>query len=166
MPYLGLIVRPMRSLPFFSIALNSIMLVRRTLLAPVLCGVMLVAFCGCRTVKYTPPERPVPGMFPTVLPGDELKHFTPVEVSPGELAEHLQELGVWKPLLAAGMPERDLLPISRSLRNRGYGELDARRSKTCPVRWVIFLGYPADHLTIVHQEGGNFPEEHSWPIHK
>jgi hypothetical protein len=146
--------------------LDSVMLIRRTIFVLLFCGVMLGGFCSCRTMKYTPPARPVPGMFPTILPGDELKNFTPVEVTPEELAEHLQELGIWKPLLTAGMPERDLLPICRSLRNRGYGELDARRSKSCPVRWVIFLGYPADHLTIVHQEGVSFPEEHRWPIHK
>jgi hypothetical protein len=90
-------------------------------------------------------------MYPTLMPGTQLRELKAVEVTVAVLRENLKTLGLWEPLVAAGLTETELTTVVRSLAHRGYAELDARRTQS-QVRWVAFLGLPDGRLAI---EGWN-----------
>ena len=112
---------------------------------------LLFLLCGCVDTGYQPPQRPLAYMYPTLMPGTQLRQLRGVEVTVALLRQRLEGLGLWEPLVAAGLTEQELATVVRSLSHRGYAELDARRTKS-PVRWVAFLGLPDGRLTI---EGWN-----------
>ena len=112
---------------------------------------IVVCLSGCVDPGYQPPQRPLAYMYPTLMPGTQLRELKAVEVTVAVLRENLKTLGLWEPLVAAGLTETELTTVVRSLAHRGYAELDARRTKS-QVRWVAFLGLPDGRLAI---EGWN-----------
>ncbi|MBQ4479007.1 MAG: hypothetical protein II943_00015 [Victivallales bacterium] len=112
---------------------------------------IVVCLAGCVDPGYQPPQRPLAYMYPTLMPGTQLRRLHPVEVTVATLKEYLAALELWEPLVAAGLTESELATVVRSLSHRGYAELDARRT-TSQVRWVAFLGLPDGRLAI---EGWN-----------
>ena len=112
---------------------------------------LLLLACGCVEPGYQPPSRPLAYMYPTLMSGTHLRQLAAVEVTATVLRERLSALGLWEPLVSAGLTEAELATVVRSLAHRGYAELDARRTKSS-VRWVAFLGLPDGRLTI---EGWN-----------
>ncbi|MBO4619190.1 MAG: hypothetical protein J5654_03695 [Victivallales bacterium] len=111
----------------------------------------MLLLSGCVDPGYQPPQRPLAYMYPTLMPGTQLQQLKSVEVTVALLGEHLKTLGLWEPLVAAGLTDGELTTVVRSLAHRGYAELDARRTKSS-VRWVAFLGLPDGRLVI---EGWN-----------
>ena len=111
----------------------------------------LLLLFGCVDPGYQPPQRPLAYMYPTLMPATQLRQLHSVEVTVAMLQEYLESLGLWEPLVAAGLTEGELATVVRSLSHRGYAELDARRT-TSQVRWVAFLGLPDGRLAI---EGWN-----------
>lgn len=111
----------------------------------------LLLACGCVNPGYQPPQRPLAYMYPTLMPGTQLRQLRAVEVTAATLKEYLEALELWEPLVAAGLTEDELATVVRSLSHRGYAELDARRT-TSPVQWVAFLGLQDGRLAI---EGWN-----------
>ena len=112
---------------------------------------MLWILAGCVDPGYQPPQRPLAYMYPTLMPGTQLRQLKSVEISVEEVRERLEFLGFWEPLVSAGLTEVELSIVARSLAHRGYAELDARRTHS-QVRWVAFLGLPDGRMTI---EGWN-----------
>ena len=111
----------------------------------------LLLLFGCVDPGYQPPQRPLAYMYPTLMPGTHLQQLKAVEVTVAALGEYLKTLGLWEPLVSAGLTDGELTTVARSLAHRGYAELDARRTKSS-VRWVAFLGLPDGRLVI---EGWN-----------
>lgn len=112
---------------------------------------IVVCLASCVNPGYQPPQRPLAYMYPTLMSGTQLQQLKSVEVTVALLGEYLKALGLWEPLVAAGLTEAELATVVRGLSRRGYAELDARRTKS-QVRWVAFLGLPDGRLTI---EGWN-----------
>ncbi|MCQ2396358.1 MAG: hypothetical protein MJ106_01520, partial [Lentisphaeria bacterium] len=106
-----------------------------------------LACASCRTA-YLPSKRPFAGMYPTVMSSRELKGMHPIAIDVKTLEEHLGEMNVLKPLRDAGMTDDELQIVSRSLSQRGYAELDARRCEKCPVSLVLFAGMTDDAATL------------------
>jgi len=120
----------------------------------------LLLLTGCCDLRYTPPQRPTAGMFPTLLPASELRRFTPVQIDVNELEAHLRELSFWEPLKASHLEQTELSLVVRSLARRGYAELDSRRCD-CTIHWVIFMGHPGE-LTIAGETADGQILRKSW----
>ena len=99
----------------------------------------LLCFCiaGCRSTKDG--GTPLAFMFPTLYSTRILDTTTPLSVSAEQIEAVMRDLKAFRPLHQAGMKRTELHVVARGLRNRGYAELDARRSGSS-VRWVSFRG--------------------------
>ena len=133
---------------------------KSTLFAMALAAALLLA--GCVSKEYLPPNRPLAGMYPSVLPPSELGRFHNVQTDEAELESHLRELGLWEPLVSAGLLQTELRVVARSLARRGYGELDARRCNS-GIRWVAFVGLPKGMITILAESDKDELVRGQWP---
>ena len=131
-----------------------------TLFAMALATALLLA--GGVSKEYLPPNRPLAGMYPSVLPPSELGRFHNVQTDEAELESHLRELGLWEPLVRAGLLQTELRVVARGLARRGYGELDARRCNS-GIRWVAFVGLPKGMITILAESDKNELVRGQWP---
>ena len=105
-------------------------------LAIIFFGVILVS--GCLSSGHYPPERPVAYMYPSVMRSQNLAMMKPCVTDEAAIEAKLEALGVKAILGQYGMMRTELQTVVRGLRNRGYAEIDCRRTK-CPVRFVIFF---------------------------
>jgi hypothetical protein len=114
-----------------------------------LCALLLLfvfALAACHTVM--PPTRPVAYLVPSLRSMADLEELRPQDISPAELAALLATMGCESLLRAAGMPDYELSTIARGLAQRGYAELDARRSAG-PILWIAFAGQRDGRLQII-----------------
>jgi hypothetical protein len=93
---------------------------------------------GCLSSGHYPPERPVAYMYPSVMRAQNLSLMKGCPADESAIEAKLDELGVRAILEQYGLVRAELQTIARGIRNRGYAELDCRRTK-CPVRFVIFF---------------------------
>lgn len=129
-----------------------------------LCPLLLLLLCaGCIHHAYLPPKRPLAGMYPTVMPASDMKHCTALEITEESLAGRLEEMELRKGLDQCGLLPQDLALLRRSLAQRGYAELDARRCQGT-ILWVAFLGYPKGSLTIAAELADHTVLRKSWPL--
>ena len=80
----------------------------------------LLLLSGCVDPGYQPPQRPLAYMYPTLMPGTQLQQLKSVEVTVALLGDYLKTLGLWEPLVAAGLTDGELTTVVRSLAHRGY----------------------------------------------
>ena len=100
-------------------------------------------------------------MYPTVMPASDLKHCAPREIAEETLSALLSEMDLQKPLGQCGFLPQDLALLRRSLAQRGYAELDARRCQG-EIHWVAFLGCPDACLTIIAELSDNTQLKKTW----
>ncbi len=112
---------------------------------PSLLAALLVLLAACRTVE--PPQRPVAYLFPSVRTMAEVQGLQTHAIAVADLAALLDEVGCGPLLRQAGMLDYELGTVARGLANRGYAELDARRSPG-PILWVTFAGMGDGRLEI------------------
>ena len=64
---------------------------------------------GCVDPGYQPPQRPLAYMYPTLMPGTQLRDLKSVEVTVAVLRDNLKALGLWEPLgtVGGGWPDRE-----------------------------------------------------------
>lgn len=130
-----------------------------------LSATFMILCASCRTT-YLPPKRPFAGMFPTVMSSVRaLKDLHPVDVDVQTLEGYLCELDVWQPLADAGLSSSEMLVIVRGLSQRGYAEIDARRCENCPVRFVLFAGWPDGATLRIMADVNGTRTLRTWPIH-
>lgn len=97
-----------------------------------------ILLSGCISSGHYPPERPVAYMYPSVMRSQNLAMMKPCMTDEAAIDAKLEALGVKAILEEYGMMRTELQTVVRGLRNRGYAEIDCRRTK-CPVRFVIFF---------------------------
>jgi len=119
---------------------------------PTLYLLSIVGFltCGCPQ-RFLPPIQPNVSLYPTVYPVRILDQCTPVDLSPASLRQVLKHADWLDGIGKAGLSEGTAQLIIRSLRKRGYAELDARRSKA-QIRWIAFRAL-LDGKTLVASAG-------------
>ncbi|NMA45814.1 MAG: hypothetical protein GX945_04560 [Lentisphaerae bacterium] len=110
---------------------------------PLLGGLLLLA--ACHTVE--PPLRPVAYLFPSVRTMAELEGLKAQDIAVADLAALLDEAGCGPLLRQVGLLDHELGIVARGLADRGYAELDARRSAG-PIPWVTFAGMSDGRLEI------------------
>ena len=120
------------------------MTTRRMIMLPLL-GALLVLLAACRTVE--PPQRPVAYLFPSVRTMAEVQGLQAHDIVVADLVALLDEVGCGPLLRQAGMPDYELGTVARGLANRGYAELDARRSPG-PILWLSFAGMGDGRLEV------------------
>lgn len=110
---------------------------------------MIILVCaGCETMQ-APPKRPVAYMFPTVRTIQSMQGLTPQHCTRDRLDWALSVSGVGMALRKSGMLEMDYDVIVRGLCQRGFAEVDARRTEHAPFRWMTFCFLPNRHLEIM-----------------
>jgi len=106
---------------------------------------LAVVLAGCHS--FTPPERPVAYIFPTVQDWSALQNLQAREIKSDVLKEALKKAGLLDELMAAGMLECDFDILVRGIRRHGYSELDARKTDL-PFRWIAFCSDKGDSLIL------------------
>lgn len=92
-------------------------------------------FIGCSSVQ--PPKRPVAYITPSVVPLSTMRDMKPVKADVQFVSALLEKSNLMPLLTEAGMRKLELSIVARGLSERGYAEIDCRKTNSI-LRWVSF----------------------------
>lgn len=106
---------------------------------------LVLLVCGCQ--RFTPPLQPNVSLFPTAFPVRILDQSAPTELPVVGLRQMFEHTGWEDGLGSFGLSESNADLIARGLRQRGYAELDARRTEGS-IRWIVLRVLPGNHTLL------------------
>lgn len=101
--------------------------------------------CGCQ--RFTPPLQPNVSLFPTAFPVRILDQSAATELPVASLRQVFAHTGWEDGLGSFGLSESNAELLARGLRQRGYAELDARRTEGS-IRWIVLRVLPGNQALL------------------
>lgn len=126
----------------------------KKLLLLVFASLATLTLCLTSCNTYTPPERPVAYVFPTVRDMESLDQVTERRATVEDVKSWLERAGIYPELQASGLRDEECHLLVRGLARGGYAELDMRKVEL-PLKWLsissladgsveIMIGYAQD----------------------
>ncbi len=112
---------------------------------PLLVLALGLLVCGCQ--RFTPPLQPNVSLFPTAFPVRILDQSAATELPVASLRQVFEHTGWEDGLGSFGLSESNADLIARGLRQRGYAELDARRTEGA-IRWIVLRVLPGNQTLL------------------
>ncbi len=121
-------------------------------LRKMVCLAVLFSLFGCSLVK--PPERPLAYMYPSLMPMSAISIYDGRAVTTQQVMKLLEQAGVSGFLNDWGFLQEDYSVLARGLRSRGYAEIDCRRCRKSPLKWV-YIGFCGESSLVVMKASGH-----------